>query len=67
MACCERALFELHFDPLGANRHACDVPCDAAGCVDIDGLDEQARNRYLYARAVVGREFAKPIVRSASA
>lgn len=37
-------------------------PCDAQGRVDLDGLPETARNNYLYARAMVGRELAAPAV-----
>jgi hypothetical protein len=39
-------------------------PCDAAGHVQMDALSERARHNYLYARAVVGREFATPEVRA---
>jgi hypothetical protein len=35
---------------------------DAAGHVDMDALTERARHNYLYARTVVGREFATPAV-----
>ena len=37
-------------------------PCDAEGHVPLDELSERARENYLYARAVVGREFAFPAV-----
>ena len=37
-------------------------PCDDHGRVDMDGLSEPARNDYLYARAMVGRELAAPAV-----
>ena len=37
-------------------------PCDPQGQVDLDGLSERARNNYLYARAMVGRELAVPAV-----
>ena len=37
-------------------------PCDAEGHVPLDELSESARENYLYARAVVGREFAFPAV-----
>lgn len=37
-------------------------PCDERGRVDLDGLSEEARNDYLYARAMVGRELAAPAV-----
>lgn len=37
-------------------------PCDAEGHVPLDDLSERARENYLYARAVVGREYAVPAV-----
>jgi hypothetical protein len=37
-------------------------PCDAKGLVDLDTLSERARNNYLYARAMVGRELTVPAV-----
>ena len=37
-------------------------PCDEQGLVTLDELSERARQNYLYARAVVGREFAHPLV-----
>jgi hypothetical protein len=40
-------------------------PCDDAGRVDMNTLSEQALGNYLYARAVVGREFATPRVEPA--
>jgi hypothetical protein len=38
-------------------------PCDPKGLVDLDQLSDGARNNYLYARAMVGRELAFPAVR----
>ena len=37
-------------------------PCDAQGHVDLDGMTDRARESYLYARAVIGREYAFPQV-----
>jgi hypothetical protein len=37
-------------------------PCDSEGRVPLDDLSERARENYLYARAVVGREYAFPAV-----
>ena len=37
-------------------------PCDSGGHVDMDALSDSAREDYLYARAVIGREFATPAV-----
>jgi hypothetical protein len=51
----------LIFQSLHSGR-ACAFPCDAAGQVDMDALSDAAREHYLYARAVVGREYAAPAV-----
>ncbi|MDP2008501.1 MAG: hypothetical protein Q8K45_22735 [Rubrivivax sp.] len=50
--------FESLFDP----GHGLVFPCDALGHVELDALSDAARCDYLYARAVVGREFALPVV-----
>lgn len=54
--------FELRFRSLFSEGRALAFPCDEQGHVDIDGLSERARLNYLYARTVVGREFALPAV-----
>lgn len=56
------AAYELRFDSLFNPGRALSFPCDAQGCVELDGLGERARSNYLFARAVVGREFATPQV-----
>lgn len=55
--------YELRFDSLFVEGRAMSFPCDATGRVDLDALSERARCNYLYARAVVGREFSTPAVR----
>ncbi len=57
------AVFELRFDSLFVEGRGLSFPCDAQGLVQIDTLSARARNNYLYARAVVGREFRTPAVR----
>ena len=57
--------YELRFQSLFDEGRAYAFPCDAAGHVDMDALSERARQNYLYARAVVGRELAMPAVRRA--
>ena len=52
--------FELRFQSLFNTGRALSFPCDAAGQVDMDALSERQRESYLYARAVVGREFSLP-------
>ena len=54
--------FEIRFESLHQAGRALAFPCDAAGHVEMDALSERARNNYLYARAVVGREYAAPAV-----
>jgi hypothetical protein len=54
--------FELRFVSLFQAGRAMAFPCDALGHVELDGLSDRARRNYLYARAVVGREFATPAV-----
>jgi len=54
--------FELRFESLFHPGRALAFPCDARGRVELDGLSDPARRNYLYARAVVGREFANPSV-----
>ena len=60
----ERTTFQLRFESLFSARLAYAFPCNAAGHVDMDALDESARNDYLYARAVVGREVSVPKVQT---
>ena len=37
-------------------------PCDKAGTVEMNGLSHRARDDYLLARALVGRDFHSPTV-----
>jgi hypothetical protein len=53
---------ELRFESLFNPGRALAFPCDAQGHVELDALSERARRNYLYARAVVGREYATPAV-----
>ncbi|HEY0953536.1 MAG TPA: hypothetical protein VGE36_02175 [Roseateles sp.] len=54
--------FELRFESLFQSGRALAFPCDAHGDVSLDALSDRARQNYLFARAVVGREYATPIV-----
>jgi len=54
--------FELYFRSLFAQGRSLAFPCDAAGHVDMDALSDAERQRYFYARTVVGREFSQPAV-----
>ena len=59
----EAAQYELRFQSLFDAGRAYAFPCDASGHVDLDLLSDTARENYLYARAVVGRELSVPAVR----
>ena len=54
--------YELRFQSLFSEGRALAFPCDATGHVYLDALSERAMENYLYARAVVGREYATPLV-----
>lgn len=54
--------FQLRFESLFQQGRGMAFPCDSQGRVALDSLSERARSNYLYARAVVGREFATPTV-----
>ena len=56
--------FELRFQSLFHAGKALAFPCDARGEVSLDALSERARENYLFARAVVGHEYAAPVVTS---
>jgi hypothetical protein len=52
--------FQVHFDDLFHAGRSLSFPCDDKGRVDIDALSERARENYLFARAMVGRDYAAP-------
>ena len=54
--------YELRFQSLFHEGRALAFPCEAGGHVDMDLLSDRARDSYLYARAVVGHEYATPAV-----
>lgn len=62
----DSAAYELRFQSLFDEGRAYAFPCDAAGHVNMDALSDRARQNYLYARAVIGREVAMPAVRRTS-
>lgn len=54
--------YEIRFQSLFNEGRALCFPCDEHGHVHLDSLSDQARENYLFARAVVGREYAAPAV-----
>ena len=56
------AAFELRFQSLFDGGRGLAFPCDEAGRVDLDALSPRSRTNYLYARTLIGRDFATPAV-----
>jgi hypothetical protein len=59
-ACLDEAHFELRYHSMSPHRCGYAFPCDADGRVNIDDLSDQARENYLYARAMVGFDLQHP-------
>lgn len=56
--------FQLCFRSLFDSGRGYAFPCDPRGQVDMDRMSERARNNYLFARAMVGRELSLPAVKA---
>lgn len=56
--------YEIRLRSLFHEGRALSFPCDALGHVPLDDLGERARDNYLYARALIGREYFAPEVRA---
>jgi hypothetical protein len=54
--------FVLRYESLSRSGRALSFPCDAQGSVRIDDLGRREMTDYLFARAVVGVEYAAPQV-----
>jgi len=57
------ARYEIRFQSLFKEGRALSFPCDREGQVDLDNATERLRSNYMFARAMLGREFAMPVVR----
>jgi hypothetical protein len=55
--------FEIRFESLFDAGRGMSFPCDPQGHVDLDSLPARARNNYLFARAMVGKDYLPPAVR----
>jgi hypothetical protein len=53
---------QLRFESLHREGLSLCFPCNEQGNVDIDALPQRARNNYLAARALLGRDYAYPTV-----
>ena len=58
--------FRLCFRSLFDAGRGYAFPCDPEGRVDLDRMSERARNNYLFARGMVGRDYAAPAVEVAT-
>jgi len=54
--------FQIRFESLFDSGRALAFPCDAAGNAPHDEMAPRARDNYLFARAMIGRDFATPSV-----
>lgn len=55
------ASYELVFSAIHGGRSFA-FPCDCTGKVELNALSERARDNYLMARTLVGRDFHAPTV-----
>lgn len=56
------AAFEVRFQSLLDEGRAMAFPCDSEGRVNLDALCDRSKNDYLFARRMIGREYATPRV-----
>ena len=63
-SCFADLAFELRFDPLVDEQPPLSFPCDARGCVDLDGLCDRSRCDYMFAHTLIGRNFTLPVIRA---
>lgn len=54
--------YQLQFRPLRGSAPGYVFPCDAAGTVDLDTLNDRTRNDYFFARGLIGRQVDSPRV-----
>lgn len=57
-----QSAYQVRYQSLFHEGRALCFPCDPQGHVDMDALSPSAIRNYLFARAMVGREFALPAV-----
>lgn len=60
--CCNATGYELRFRSLFHEGRGYAFACDAAGRVDLDRMNEGQRNSYFFARGLIGRDYAAPVV-----
>jgi hypothetical protein len=55
-------VYEMRFQALSKNGTSLSFPCNAQGQVSMDDLSAQLLMSYLFARAVVGCQYAAPLI-----
>jgi len=58
----EEATHEIRFQSLFKEGRALSFPCDGEGRFDLDKAHPRLRDSYFFARAMMGREYAYPVV-----
>jgi hypothetical protein len=58
----EATVYEIRFQSLFKEGRALAFPCDRNGQFDLDNAQPRLRDSYLFARAMMGREYAFPVV-----
>ena len=56
------ASYEIRFQSLFKEGRALSFPCDREGRVDLDHANDRLRSNYMLARAMLGREYAMPVI-----
>jgi hypothetical protein len=56
------ASYEIRFQSLFKEGRALSFPCDCEGRVDLDQANDRLRSNYMLARAMLGREYAMPVI-----
>jgi hypothetical protein len=54
--------FEIRYACLAREHEDLCFPCDCCGHVELDALSPQDAENYLFARAMVGRDYALPAI-----
>ena len=56
------ASYEIRFQSLFKEGRALSFPCDPEGRVDLDQANDRLRSSYMFARSMLGREYAMPVI-----
>jgi len=56
------AAYEIRFQSLWKEGRGLSFPCDQEGRFDLDNAHPRLRDSYLFARAMMGREYAYPVI-----